>query len=167
MSSYSSTPSTKGKFFFFINALIMAGAPLYLFYGVHQMEIYDSAVVFALSAVLTTYLILTALKNQKKLLKHQIVMKRGPAVDREINAKYANDKKMTIKEREERALFRKNEVADTESTFLAVFYTNVLFLTVMLACAFFLLANLAPVFNLLLSTVGSAALVAFLSTAKN
>ncbi|VDL69122.1 unnamed protein product [Nippostrongylus brasiliensis] len=41
-----------------------------------------------------------ACKNQKRLLKHQIVMKRGSAVDREINQKYANDKKMSTKEKE-------------------------------------------------------------------
>ncbi|CAL2042319.1 CBN-TRAP-3 protein [Caenorhabditis brenneri] len=167
LSSYSASSSTKGTFFFYVNALILSVAPLYLFYGVHQMEVSDSLIVWTVSAVATAYLLALACKNQKRLLKHQIVMKRGPAVDREINAKYANDKKMTIKEKEERALFRKNEVADTESTYLSIFYTNTLYLSVMLGSAFFLLANLAPVFNLLLSTAGSAALVAFLSTAKN
>ncbi|CAO4375744.1 unnamed protein product [Caenorhabditis nigoni] len=167
LSSYSASSSTKGTLFFYVNALILSLAPLYLFYGVHQMEVADSLVVWTLSAAGTAYLLVMACKNQKKLLKHQIVMKRGPAVDREINTKFASDKKMTIKEKEERALFRKNEVADTESTYLSVFYTNTLFLTIMLISAFFLLANLAPVFNLLISTIGSAALVAFLSTAKN
>ncbi|CAI5448939.1 unnamed protein product [Caenorhabditis angaria] len=167
LSSYSPASSTKGNLFFYVNALIISLAPIYLFYGVHQMEIADSWIVWALSSLSTAYLLAYSCKNQKRLLKHQIVMKRGPAVDREINAKYANDKKMSIKEKEERALFRKNEVADSESTYLSIFYTNTLFLTIMLIFAFFLLANVAPIFNLLLSTSGSAALVAFLSTAKN
>ncbi|CAI2349872.1 unnamed protein product [Caenorhabditis sp. 36 PRJEB53466] len=167
LSSYSASSSTKGTLFFYANALIISLAPIYLFYGVHQMEVADSWIVWALSSISTAYLLAMACKNQKRLLKHQIVMKRGPAVDREINGKYANDKKMTIKEKEERALFRKNEVADTESTYLSIFYTNTLFLTIMLVSAFFLLANVAPIFNLLISTSGSAALVAFLSTAKN
>ncbi|KIH63043.1 Translocon-associated protein, gamma subunit [Ancylostoma duodenale] len=94
-------------------------------------------------------------------------MKRGSAVDREINQKYANDKKMSTKEKEERALFRKNEVADSEATYLSIFFTNVLFLSIMLFLAFFLLANLTPIFNSLLSVIGAAGLVAFLSTAKN
>ncbi|CCD67380.1 Translocon-associated protein subunit gamma [Caenorhabditis elegans] len=167
LSSYSATSSTKGNLFFYLNALIISIAPLYLFYGVHQMEIQDSLVVWGLSAVGTAYLLSLACKNQKCLLKHQIVMKRGSAVEREISGQYAADKKMTVKEKEERALFRKNEVADTESTYLSVFYTNSLYLTIMLVSAFFLLANVAPVFNLLISTIGSAGLVAFLSTAKN
>ncbi|KAK6057714.1 Translocon-associated protein, gamma subunit [Cooperia oncophora] len=100
-------------------------------------------------------------------LSIMIVMKRGSAVDREISQKYANDKKMSTKEKEERALFRKNEVADSEATYLSIFFTNVLFLSIMLFLAFFLLANLTPIFNSLLSVIGSAGLVAFLSTAKN
>ncbi|KAF1759614.1 hypothetical protein GCK72_016081 [Caenorhabditis remanei] len=167
LSSYSATSSTKGTIFFYFNALLISLAPLYLFYGVHQMEVYDSLAVFVLSAGGTAYLLQYACKNQKRLLKHQIVMKRGPAVEREINERFGNDKKLTIKDRENRALIRKNEVADSESTYLSIFYTNTLFLTIMLISAFFLLANLAPVFNLLISTIGSAGLVAFLSTAKN
>ncbi|CAD6190805.1 unnamed protein product [Caenorhabditis auriculariae] len=167
LSSYSPSTSGKSTLFFYANALIISVAPIYLFYGVHQMEISDSWIVWVISALASTYLLTLASKNQKHLLKHQIITKRGPAVDREINAKYANDKKMSNKEKEERALFRKNEVADAESTYLSIFYTNTLFLSVMLILAFFLLANVAPVFNLLLSIVGSAGLVAFLSTAKN
>ncbi|CAB3409869.1 unnamed protein product [Caenorhabditis bovis] len=167
LSSYSPSSSTKGNVLFYFNALIIAVAPIYLFYGVHQMEISDSWIVWAISAISTTYLLSLSCKNQKRLLKDKISTKRGQAVEREISAKYASDKKMSIKEKEERALFRKNEVADSESTYLSIFYTNTLFLTIMLVSGFFLFANVAPVFNLLLSTSGSAALVAFLSTAKN
>lgn len=39
LSSYSATSSTKGNLFFYLNALIISIAPLYLFYGVHQMEV--------------------------------------------------------------------------------------------------------------------------------
>lgn len=68
---------------------------------------------------------------------------------------------------QERALFRKNEVAETEATYLSIFFTNVLFLTILLFTSFFLLSAFNPLFNNLFSMVGSAGLVAFLSTAKN
>ena len=167
LSSYSPANSAKSAALFYINAVVLSVAPLYLFYGVHQMEVADSWIVWSISALISSYLLSFACKNQKRLLKHQIVMKRGPAVDREINQKYANDKKMSTKEKEERALFRKNEVADAEATYLSIFFTNVLFLTFLLFFAFFLLVNLAPVFNSLISIVGASGLVAFLSTAKN
>ena len=73
LSSYSATSSTKGTIFFYFNALLISLAPLYLFYGVHQMEVYDSLAVFVLSAGGTAYLLQYACKNQKRLLKHQLV----------------------------------------------------------------------------------------------
>ncbi|WKY05853.1 hypothetical protein Q1695_006231 [Nippostrongylus brasiliensis] len=167
LSSYSPANSARSSALFYLNAVVVSLAPLYLFYGVHQMEVSESWIVWIISAVASIYFLSMACKNQKRLLKHQIVMKRGSAVDREINQKYANDKKMSTKEKEERALFRKNEVADSEATYLSIFFTNVLFLSIMLFLAFFLLANLTPIFNSLLSIIGSAGLVAFLSTAKN
>ncbi|KAK6747499.1 hypothetical protein RB195_000605 [Necator americanus] len=167
LSSYSPANSARSNALFYLNAVVISLAPLYLFYGVHQMEVAESWIVWIISAVASAYFLSMACKNQKRLLKHQIVMKRGSAVDREINQKYANDKKMSTKEKEERALFRKNEVADSEATYLSIFFTNVLFLSIMLFLAFFLLANLTPIFNSLLSIIGAAGLVAFLSTAKN
>ncbi|PAV74968.1 hypothetical protein WR25_10180 [Diploscapter pachys] len=117
LSSYSPANSAKSAALFYINAAVLSVAPLYLFYGVHQMEVADSWIVWSISALISSYLLSFACKNQKRLLKHQsvyfileitknnvlfcrIVMKRGPAVDREINQKYANDKKMSTKEKE-------------------------------------------------------------------
>ncbi|CAI4227115.1 unnamed protein product [Auanema sp. JU1783] len=167
LASYSSGNTAKSNALFYINAAVISVAPIYLFYGVHQMEISDSWIVWIISAVASVYLLTMACKNQKRLLKDSIMTKRSVAVDREINQRYGNDKKMSTKEKEERALYRKNEVADSEATYLSIFFTNVLFLAILLFLAFFLLANLAPLFNSLFSIVGAAGLVAFLSTAKN
>ncbi|KAK6026979.1 Translocon-associated protein, gamma subunit [Ostertagia ostertagi] len=77
--------------------------PLYArrFTKIHKIiQVAESWIVWIISAVASTYFLSMACKNQKRLLKHQIVMKRGSAVDREISQKYANDKKMSTKEKE-------------------------------------------------------------------
>ncbi|EPB76385.1 Translocon-associated protein, gamma subunit [Ancylostoma ceylanicum] len=104
LSSYSPSNSARSNALFYLNAVVISLAPLYLFYGVHQMEVAESWIVWIISAVASAYFLSMACKNQKRLLKHQIVMKRGSAVDREINQKYANDKKMSTKEKEVRPI---------------------------------------------------------------
>ena len=55
-------------------------------------------------------------RNTKYLLKHKIAVKREAAVTKEMNAKLAEDKKISRKEKDERILWKKNEVAEYEST---------------------------------------------------
>ena len=55
-------------------------------------------------------------RNTKYLLKHKIAVKREAAVTKEMNAKLNDDKKISRKEKDERILWKKNEVAEYEST---------------------------------------------------
>jgi hypothetical protein len=55
----------------------------------------------------------------------RIVTKRGDAITREMNRLLGDDKKMSKKEKDERILWKKNEVADYEATLYTIFYNNV------------------------------------------
>lgn len=82
------------------------------------------------------------------------MIKRGDAVAREMTRVLADDKVMSLKEKEERILWKKNEVGDYEATVFTVFYNNVFFFTVFLFFSFFLFASVNPIFNCLSSMYG-------------
>ncbi|KHN72358.1 Translocon-associated protein subunit gamma [Toxocara canis] len=166
LQDFSAAVSAKGSAMFYGISMVMAAAPLYLFYGIHQMEVADSWIVWLISALVASYLISIAYKNVKHILKHKVVVKRGDAVAREMNRKLADDKKMSKKEKDERILWKKNEVGDYEATTMSIFWNNVLFVGLLLVLSFFVFASLTPVFNCLFSMIGAAGLVALFSTAK-
>lgn len=62
----------------------------------------------------------------------QVAVKREEAVTLEMNKKLADDKKMSKKEKDERILWKKNEVADFEATTFSIFYNNALFLAIII-----------------------------------
>ena len=60
--------------------------------------------------MVSTWLLAFAYKNTKHVLKHKLANKREAAVAKELNAKVADDKKISKKEKDERILWKKNEV---------------------------------------------------------
>ncbi|VIO93850.1 Uncharacterized protein BM_BM6435 [Brugia malayi] len=141
LKDFSAAVSAKGSALFYGNSTVIAIAPLYLFHGIHQMEVTDSWIIW-------------------------IVVKRSEAITREMNRKLADDKKMSKKEKDERILWKKNEVGDYEATTFSIFWNNILFLSLLLILSFFLFASISSTFNCLFSMVGAAGLVALFSTAK-
>lgn len=106
-----------------------------------------------------------AYKNTKFALKHKVALKREDAVSREINKLLSDDKK-NRKEKDERTLWKKNEVADFEATTFSIFYNNALFLAIVIFVSFYILRTTSPVANYTLAVSGAAGLLALLSTAK-
>merc|ERR1712121_350171 len=100
------------------------------------MDLYQSAIVFVLGSLLSTYLVAYAYKNVKFILKHKVALKREEGVTREIMKKLADDKRMTKKEKDERILWKKNEVADYEATTFSIFYNNSLYLVLIIVASF-------------------------------
>lgn len=135
-----------------------------LFWRVHQMDLQASAILFVLVTLATTWLVAFAYKNVKFVLKHKIAQKREDAVTREVLRGITDDKKMTKKEKDERVLWKKNEVADYEATTYSIFYNNALYLALVIVSGFFVLAGLAPSVNYIISVTGSAGLIALFST---
>lgn len=108
-----------------------------------------------------------AYKNTKFTLKHKIAVKREDAVTREVMRQLADDKKMTRKEKDERVLWKKNEVADYEATTFSIFYNNSLFLTLIILTSFFIFKSTSPVVNYTVSLSIASGLLALLSTNKS
>merc|ERR1712190_681454 len=112
----------------------------------------------------STWLLAFAYKNTKHLLKHKLAVKRESAVTKEMNKKLADDKKISKKEKDERILWKKNEVAEYESTTFSIFYNNALFLALVIIASFYLLNGTSAHVNYLLSIGLSSGLIALLST---
>lgn len=107
-----------------------------------------------------------AYRNTKFALKHKVAVKREEAVSREISKLVADDKKVSRKEKDERTLWKKNEVADYEATIFAIFYNNALFLAIIIVVSFFILRTSSPLANYIISVSGAGGLLALLSTKK-
>jgi len=166
LQDFSRNVSTKSSALFYGNALIVSCIPIWLFWRVHQMDLSQSAVVFAIGSIVSTYFVAMAYKNCKFILKHKIALKREDAVAKDMMKKLAEDKRMTKKERDERVLWKKNEVADYEATTFSIFYNNSLYLVLLIVASFYLLKNFTPLLNYGLSVAFAAGLLALFSTSS-
>ncbi|KAJ8955332.1 hypothetical protein NQ318_003426 [Aromia moschata] len=131
---------------------------------IHMIDVYSSLILFAVVTALSTYLLAMAYRNTKFTLKHKIAVKREEAVTRDLTKKLADDKKMSKKEKDERILWKKNEVADFQATTFSIFYNNALFLAIVILASFYLLRSFTPAVNYALSIGSTAGLLALLST---
>ncbi|CAG5073638.1 Similar to SSR3: Translocon-associated protein subunit gamma (Pongo abelii) [Cotesia congregata] len=143
LQDFSRNVSTKSSALFYGNAFIVSAIPIWLFWRIHLIDLYSNAISFVLVTLISTYLMSLAYKNTKFILKH---------------------KKMSKKEKDERILWKKNEVADYEATTFSLFYNNALFLAVVIFTSFYILKTFTPAFNYILSVGGTSALLALLST---
>ncbi|CAH1378341.1 hypothetical protein MTP99_019688 [Tenebrio molitor] len=164
LQDFSRNVSTKSSALFYGNALIVSAVPIWLFWRIHLIEIYSSLILFVVVTSIATYLLALAYKNTKFTLKHKIAVKREEAVTRDLSKKLSEDKKMSKKEKDERILWKKNEVADFEATTLSIFYNNALFLTIVIISSFYLLPSFTPPVNYTVSIGVTAGLLALLST---
>lgn len=130
------------------------------------MELLPSLLFFVAFTALSTYLMAMAYRNTKFILKHKVAIKREDAVTREMTQLLADDK-MSRKEKDERILWKKNEVADFEATVFSIFYNNALFLAFVIFLSFYLLRSISPTFNYMITISGTAGLLALLSTSKS
>ncbi|XP_018565648.1 translocon-associated protein subunit gamma [Anoplophora glabripennis] len=164
LQDFSRNVSTKSSALFYGNALIVSAVPIWLFWRIHMIDVYSSLILFAVVTAVSTYLLAMAYRNTKFTLKHKIAVKREEAVTRDLTKKLADDKKMSKKEKDERILWKKNEVADFEATTFSIFYNNALFLAIVILASFYLLRSFTPAVNYTLSIGTTAGLLALLST---
>ncbi|TWW77599.1 Translocon-associated protein subunit gamma [Takifugu flavidus] len=187
LQDFSRNLSAKSTALFYGNALIVSAIPIWLFWRIWHMDLVQSAVLYGVMTLVSTYLVAFAYKNVKFVLKHKVAQKREDAVSKEVTRKLseADNRKMSRKEKDERILWKKNEVADYEATTFSIFYNNTLFLVLIIVASFFLLKNFNPtqhgrfqaemleervpklrirVNNYILSISASSGLIALLST---
>ncbi|XP_009462135.1 PREDICTED: translocon-associated protein subunit gamma [Nipponia nippon] len=137
-----------------------------LYWRIWHMDLVQSAVLYSVMTLISTYLVAFAYKNVKFVLKHKVAQKREDAVSKEVTRKLseADNRKMSRKEKDERILWKKNEVADYEATTFSIFYNNTLFLVLVIIASFFVLKNFNPTVNYILFLSASSGLIALLST---
>merc|ERR1712037_310495 len=153
LQDFSKNVSTKSSALFYGNAFIVSAIPIWLFWRVHSMEPVSSAPLFAV-----------AYRNTKHLLKHQVAVKREGAVTKEMSRQLNDDKKISRKEKDERILWKKNEVAEYEATTFAIFYNNAPFLSILVFASFYVLKTLGATLNYIVSTAIAAGIIALIST---
>uniref|UniRef100_A0A1B6EM72 Translocon-associated protein subunit gamma n=1 Tax=Cuerna arida TaxID=1464854 RepID=A0A1B6EM72_9HEMI len=164
LQDFSRNVSTKSSALFYGNAFIVSAIPIWLFWRIHMIDLFTSLLPFIVVTFGSTYLVALAYKNTKFVLKHKVAVKREEAVTREVSKKLAEDKKMSKKEKDERILWKKNEVADYEATTFSIFYNNALFLAIVIFSSFYVLKGFTPVINYVLSVGLAGGLLALLST---
>lgn len=128
------------------------------------MDPIQSAILFVLMTGISTYLLSFAYKNVKFVLKHKAAQKVEDGVTQEIMKKFADDKKVSKKEKDERILWKKNEVADYQSTNYSIFYNNAMFFALVILCSFCFFKSFSPNVNYILSMGAASGLVALVST---
>ncbi|RXM98711.1 Translocon-associated protein subunit gamma [Acipenser ruthenus] len=146
LQDFSRNLSAKSTALFYGNALIVSAIPIWLFWRIWHMDLVQSAVLYSVMTLVSTYLVAFAYKNVKFVLKHKVAQKREDAVSKEVTRKLseADNRKMSRKEKDERILWKKNEVADYEATTFSIFYNNTLFLLLVIVASFFLLKSFNP-----------------------
>jgi len=166
LQDFSGTLTAKATSLFYGNALIVAALPIWLYWRIYQLDPTDlkTGIIFGVTTILAAAAIAFAYKKTKHILKHSIARRREAAVTMDMLRSLADNKKMSKKEKDERILWKTNEVADFESTNLTIFYVNILFLLLVVGAGFFALRNSAPVMNYVGSTLFSAGVVALFST---
>uniref|UniRef100_A0A8D2LR87 Translocon-associated protein subunit gamma n=2 Tax=Varanus komodoensis TaxID=61221 RepID=A0A8D2LR87_VARKO len=166
LQDFSRNLSAKSSALFFGNAFIVSAIPIWLYWRIWHMDLVQSAVLYSVMTLVSTYLVAFAYKNVKFVLKHKVAQKREDAVSKEVTRKLseADNRKMSRKEKDERILWKKNEVADYEATTFSIFYNNTLFLVLIIIASFFVLKNFNPTVNYILSIGASSGLIALLST---
>lgn len=137
-----------------------------VYWRIHSIELFSALIFFVAITGLSTYLMAMAYRNTKFALKHKVALKREEAVTREITKQLSDDKKTSRKEKDERTLWKKNEVADYEATTFAIFYNNALFLAIVIFASFFILRTTSPLANYILTISLSSGLLALFSTSK-
>ena len=71
LQDFSSAVSKTGTALFYSVSTLVGIVPLYLFYGVHQMEVADSWFIWIAASLGVSYLLAQSYKNVKHVLKHQ------------------------------------------------------------------------------------------------
>lgn len=133
------------------------------------MDFSFSLTTLLLVAIVTgtaTWLISTAYKDTKFVLKHKIAQKKGDAIAKEVARQVASDKTLGKREKDDKILTEKNVVSDYESMTYSIFYNNVFFLKSVVVLSSFVLGPLTanPNINYALSVLGSAGLTSLLGS---
>merc|ERR1711935_1124296 len=167
LQDFSRRVSAKSSALFYGNAFIVSAIPIWLYWRIHAVDPASTAIILALITIASTWLVAFAYRNTKHVLKHKVAVKREAAVSKDMNKELdGGDKKISRKEKDERLLWKKNEVAEYEATTFSIFYNNALFLAILIICSFYIFKTFTPVVNYVGAMSMAAGIVALLSTSS-
>merc|ERR1712021_49029 len=167
LQDFSRRVSAKSSALFYGNAFIVSAIPIWLYWRIHAVDPASTAIILALVTIASTWLVAFSYRNTKHVLKHKVAVKREAAVTRDMNRELDSvDKKISRKEKDERILWKKNEVAEYEATTFSIFYNNALFLAILIICSFYIFKTFTPVVNYVGAMSLAAGVVALLSTSS-
>uniref|UniRef100_A0A8P0TKL1 Translocon-associated protein subunit gamma n=1 Tax=Canis lupus familiaris TaxID=9615 RepID=A0A8P0TKL1_CANLF len=117
LQDFSRNLSAKSSALFFGNAFIVSAIPIWLYWRIWHMDLIQSAVLYSVMTLVSTYLVAFAYKNVKFVLKHKVAQKREDAVSKEVTRKLseADNRKMSRKEKDERKLRCSTSFLNTKS----------------------------------------------------
>merc|ERR1712184_125737 len=168
LQDFSRRVSAKSSALFYGNAFIVSAIPIWLYWRIHAVDPASTAIILALVTIASTWLVAFSYRNTKHVIKHKVAVKREAAVTRDMNRELdAGDKKISRKEKDERILWKKNEVAEYEATTFSIFYNNALFLAILIICSFYIFKTFTPVVNYVGAMSLAAGIVALLSTGSH
>merc|ERR1712115_50794 len=123
LQDFSRRVSAKSSALFYGNAFIVSSIPIWLYWRIHAIDPTTTAIILAIVTIVSTWLVAFAYRNTKHVLKHKVAVKREAAVTKDMNKELdSGDKKISRKEKDERILWKKNEVAEYEATTFSIFY---------------------------------------------
>merc|ERR1719471_176322 len=156
--------SGKATATFYFHAFYVCLIPLWLQTRIHQLELMSSLIFVVVLTFFQTFMLQVAYKNVKFVKKDQFATQRTQAITKEIQGIFGA--KINKEEFADRILWKKNEVAESESTSFAVFFVNAMYLTSWLIFSFFLLKGNTAFTNYVFSAILSIGIVTLFS-AKN
>jgi len=163
LQDFSRDLSKKTTVMFYLNAFIVSAMQVFLYVRIHGMELMPTLPLFVIMTLGSTYLIAFAYKNTKFIMKHKVAQKIESAMTSYV-LKQMGDKKAGKTEKDERVLWKKNEVSESSATTFALFYNNAMFLMLMMVMSFYVFASFSPFYNYVFTLSSSAGLVALFST---
>jgi translocon-associated protein subunit gamma len=162
---FSRDVSNKGQASFFVNALLAAATPVFLFARIQQVDLSSAWHVMAVFTCATAYVLQYTYAKAKFGLKQKMAGQIHEGITREVNNSMSAEerKKVTAQQKDDRILRRKNEIADKGATQQAVFQTNVIYFFLVLLASFGLFGTWEPIPNFIASAVFSTGLIGLLA----
>ena len=162
---FSRDVSNKGQASFFVNALLAAATPLFMYIRIQQVDIASAWHVMAVFTAVTAYVLQFTYAKAKFGLKQKMATGIHEGISREVtNSMSAEErKKVTAQQKDDRILRRKNEIADKGATQQAVFQTNLIYFVLVLIASFGFFGTWEPLPNFIASGIMSTGIIGALA----
>ncbi|GAM18311.1 hypothetical protein SAMD00019534_014860 [Acytostelium subglobosum LB1] len=153
--------STEQRVVYFINALIVAAVPIYLYHAIFFMSLDAFFVVYASVTLFAAIVLTFAYNNIYRIKRLKLSAARDHTITMSKGGKSGNtDKKAVYSAKKE----RQSVVTSHEAIAQSIMYNNALFLASTLLFSFVIFKNVPLVYNYITSVSLAAGVTTFLST---